>query len=338
MAATLGTADVRSAFVELHVKVDSASAVDEMSEVLALREQAKELTCAALCDQHKTEKAEKAIAALEEEKAAVYLRAAATSTEEMAIMKSTGLTQEQLRPTRMFTIGEVRSFQKRIERAAASAVAASAPSPSSSVGASAVAAASGASPMPRAVVASVAAALAAKLEESDVNDVAACAIAAVAAGNDDAAAIEAARKYIEDILAPVDEPPRVDAVIALATVDVEAMKQAFVKLLGATDRGAVSGGRTLVKEMGDRTAHPDHAAIASADLEGFADLLFRCNSRLHEVKAMVAAFRCAYEQVYRPAPLAEPSTTGTALASRSSAAVGGAGAMPVPSPVLSGTA
>lgn len=309
------------------------AAVDEMGKVAALHEQVAELTCAALCEQHKTEKAEKAIMALEAEKAAehggLYLRAAAASIEELAIMHSAGLTQDQLRAVKMFTIGEVRSFQKRVQRVATSAVAASA-DPPASVDAPAAAPASGASPLPHAVVASVAAALAAKLDDSDANEVAACAITEIAAGKDDAAALEAARKHLEDILAPADEPPCAIAVIALATVDVTAMKHTFVKLLGEMDKGTVSAGRMLVKEKGYKLAHPGHATLASADLEGYADLVFRCNSRLPEVRAMVAAFRCAYKQVYGCAPA--PSTT--ALASLSSAAVGGAGAMPVPPPVL----
>lgn len=220
----------------------------------------------------------------------LLLRGVADAIEELVIMRATRLSQEQLRTVRVFSISDVRYFRQQPARVAARSVQTAA-APSAHATATAT------------VARAVEVALGAGLRGINLELVAEAAANALAAGLTEAEAAAAANETLKQLL--VTEPVvagDLEAVAALRATRVVDLIEGYKALTAPHSLAAVKEGRKLAGRgvAGNMGATPDHAELAKANLEQYAELLFGGSSHYINVVAMVAAFRRAHAAVYAP--------------------------------------
>lgn len=97
------------------------------------------------------------------------------------------------------------------------------------------------------------------------------------------------------------------AVTAIRASRDEELKAEYMALTAPHPLAAVASGRKLASVSGDSVPHPNHAALAKADLERYAKLLFPEGSQYTDVMTMIGAFRRAYAAVYVSLAAAVPA-------------------------------
>jgi len=228
------------------------------------------------------------------------LRGAADAIEELVIIRVSGLTQDQLRDTRLFRMGDIHA-RKRL------------------AGRLAVRVTQAATTVPAAVKSAAAAAVRVGLDDGRAESVTADAAEMVADGRTDAEIETAVQHLIGQAVAELGSmAPDTAAHSAIMDISAAAFTAAYTQLIPREEHPLIIAGQKAAVRGGNHTALPAHE-LAAANLEEDAVLAFGDNAKeLIAVQAVVRAFRRAF------------AAACVAQAKAGDGGGSGAGAMPVP--------